>query len=224
MQDRPTAIMIFAAGRGTRMAPLTDTMPKPLVPVAGRALIDHALDLVDGIAPVVANLHYLADQLRDHLRGRDITLIHEPDLLETGGGLKNAAALLGAGPVLTLNSDAVWRGPNVLAQLAQGWDPDRMDALVSVVAPERAAGHAGAGDFMRDPSGRISRGPGLIYTGAQITKLDPVLAETETVFSLNTVWNALIAQGRLFGLPYPGQWCDVGRPSSIALAEQMLDV
>lgn len=214
--------MIFAAGRGTRMAPLTDTMPKPLVTVAGKALIDHALDLAEGCAPVVVNTHYLADQLHAHLRGRGVTLVHEPELLETGGGLKNAADILGPGPVLTLNSDAVWRGPNIVQGLVEAWRPDDMDALVSVVAPAQVRGHKGHGDFMLDDAGRVSRGPGDVYTGAQIMTLEPVLAETETVFSMNKVWDRLIAQGRLTGVRYPGQWCDVGQPSSIALAEQML--
>lgn len=222
MQDRPQALMIFAAGRGTRMAPLTDTSPKPLVQVAGKALIDHALELADGCSPVVVNTHYLADQLHAHLRGRGVTLIHEPELLETGGGLKNAADLLGPGPVLTLNSDAVWRGPNVLRSLVDAWTPRDMDALVSVVDPSRAQGHAGQGDFLLDDASRVSRGPGSVYTGAQIIKLGPILAETETFFSVNRVWDRLMTQGRVTGLAYPGHWCDVGQPSSISLAERML--
>ncbi|HKL64600.1 MAG TPA: NTP transferase domain-containing protein, partial [Roseovarius sp.] len=114
-------VMIFAAGFGTRMGALTQDRPKPLIKVAGRALIDHALDLVAGHAPsrIVVNLHYRADQLVAHLDGRGVRLSHEtPDILDTGGGLRAALPLLGDGPVLTMNSDAVWQGPNPLSHLA----------------------------------------------------------------------------------------------------------
>ena len=110
---RRFAVMIFAAGFGARMGDLTKDRPKPLITVAGRALIDHALDLV-GRGPVVVNLHYKGAQMEHHLKGRDVRLAWEPEILETGGGLKAALPLLGAGPVMTLNSDAVWTGDNPL--------------------------------------------------------------------------------------------------------------
>jgi len=216
--------MVFAAGRGTRMAPLTDAKPKPLIEVAGKALIDHALDLADGIETIVVNTHYLAEQIETHLKGRSLVIVHEATLLETGGGLKNSWPLLGPGPVLRLNSDAVWRGSNLLHDLIDAWNGTTMDALVSVVSPERAFGHKGSGDFLRDGTGRLSRGPGYIYTGAQILRTARVCSITDTVFSMNRVWDAMIASRTLYGQPYSGIWCDVGQPESINLAETMLNV
>ena len=125
--------MLFAAGFGTRMGALTAERPKPLIAVAGKPLIDHALDLVEplGLARVVANLHYKPEPLIAHLSGRGILFSHEtPDILETGGGLRHALPLLGRGPVFTMNTDAVWRGPNPLTLLAEAWNPDRMDAIL----------------------------------------------------------------------------------------------
>ena len=219
-------VMVFAAGFGTRMGALTRDTPKPLIEVAGRALIDHTLDLVEAHAPprIVVNLHYLADQLAAHLAGRDVLLSHEtPEIRDTGGGLRAALPLLGAGPVITTNSDTIWRGPNPLTHLAERWDGARMGALLLCLPPDRMRGHTGAGDFMRAGDGRLARGPGLVYTGVQI--IDPACLGDipEPVFSLNRAWDALAAQGRLFGAVYPGETCDVGRPDGIALAEAMLE-
>jgi len=218
-------VMVFAAGFGTRMGALTRDRPKPLVEVAGRALIDHTLDLVEAHAPprTVVNLHYRAEQLASHLAGRDILLSHEtPEILDTGGGLRAALPLLGEGPVLTMNSDAIWRGPNPLSHLEALWDGDRMGALLLCLPPNRVRGHAGAGDFSRDEEGRLARGPGLVYSGVQIIDPTCLAAIPEPVFSLNRAWDALITRGRLFGAVYPGELCDVGRPEGIALAEAML--
>jgi len=225
MRPAPDALMLFAAGFGTRMGALTAGRPKPLVEVSGRPLIDHALDLVAGaeIARVVANVHYRAPQIVSHLLGRPILISDESvQILETGGGLRKALPLLGGGPVFTLNTDAVWTGPNVLSMLAAAWTPDRMAGLLALVPTERALGHRGEGDFTLAPDGRISRGKGYVYTGAQI--LDPAGIETipDLAFSLNRLWDRMIAEGRLFGCVHAGQWCDVGRPESIALAETML--
>ena len=222
----PDAVMLFAAGFGKRMAPLTDTRPKPLIEVAGRPLLDHALALVDdaGLSRVVVNTHYRGDQIAAHLAARpEIAISQEvPDILETGGGLRAALPLLGAGPVFTLNTDAIWTGANPLSALRDAWDPERMDALVMLIARERANGHGGAGDFVADAEGRLTRGPGAIYAGAQILRTDGLAEIGEPVFSLNLLWDRMIARGRLFGLAHAGGWCDVGRPSSIALAERLL--
>ena len=218
-------VMIFAAGFGTRMGALTRDRPKPLIEVAGRALIDHALGLVDGYAPprIVVNLHYRADQLAAHLAGRGVNLSREtPEIRDTGGGLRAALPLLGEGPVLTMNSDAIWRGPNPLGHLAPLWDGARMGALLLCLPPRRARGHAGDGDFARAPDGRLARGKGLVYSGVQIIDPACLAGIPEEVFSLNRAWDALGEQGRLFGAVYPGHWCDVGRPEGIALAEEML--
>lgn len=218
--------MLFAAGRGTRMAPLTDDRPKPLVRVAGRPLVDHALGLVReaGLTRIVANTHYLPDRLEAHLQSAGVRVVREAELLDTGGGLRNVLPLLGEGPVITLNSDAVWRGANPIAAALRAWKPDVMDALLVLIAPERAIGHAGAGDFLCDDTGRLTRGAGMIYSGVQILKTDRLCEIADQVFSLNLLWDLLAASGRLFGLEYMGDWCDVGRPESIALAEAMLDV
>lgn len=216
--------MLFAAGFGTRMGAMTADRPKPLIPVAGRPLIDHALALADaaGIGRVVANLHYRGDQIRRHLSGRDILFSEEqPHILETGGGLRAALPLLGAGPVFTLNTDAVWTGPNPLETLATAWKAD-MGALLLLAPVSRTRGHGARGDFTLSPDGRILRGGDMVYLGAQI--LDPAGLDqiAEPIFSLNRQWDALIAQGRAFGTLHPGLWCDVGRPEGIAEAETML--
>lgn len=222
---RPTSVMVFAAGFGTRMGRLTQTQPKPMIPVAGRPLIDHALQLVEGhgFDPIVANLHYLPDQIRDHLGGRNIHFSDETaEILETGGGLKAALPLLGTGPVLTMNTDAVWAGPNPVSILTQAWSPDEMDALLLCIPRESAVGHTGQGDFLLGRDGRLTRGPGLVYSGVQIIKTDLLHQIKERSFSLNILWNQMLDQDRAFGLGYPGKWCDVGRPEGIKLAEDML--
>ncbi|MBM7067230.1 nucleotidyltransferase family protein [Actibacterium sp. 188UL27-1] len=225
MRDHPRALMLFAAGFGTRMGDLTRDRPKPLIPVAGSPLIDHALEQIDALMldRVVVNLHYCGDQIRDHLRDRpDIAFSHEhPDILETGGGLRQALPLLGVDPVYTFNTDAVWAGPNPLTLLRDAWDPATMDALVLLVPLDQTVGHTGTGDFLIDPAGRLTRGKGPVYAGAQILKTDRLSDIAETKFSLNTVWNQMIADRTLFGLIYPGHWADVGRPDGIALAEAM---
>ncbi|WP_306006470.1 nucleotidyltransferase family protein [Aquicoccus porphyridii] len=226
MRDHPDAIMLFAAGFGTRMGALTAEWPKPMIRVSGRPLIDHALSLVApmNLARVVANLHYRPEPLIEHLDGRDIAFSHEtPDILDTGGGLRHALPHLGPGPVFTMNTDAVWRGPNPLSLLAGAWNPDEMDALLICVPRARAIGHAGEGDFLLDDTGRIARGPGHVYGGVQIIKTDLLHDIPDRVFSLNLLWDRMAGADRLFGLPYPGKWCDVGHPEGIALAERMLE-
>ncbi len=225
MIGTPQAAMLFAAGFGTRMGALTKDRPKPLIDVAGRPLIDHALDLVDALRPlrVVANLHYHADQLADHLAARDVALSREePRILETGGGLRAALPLLGPGPVFTLNTDAVWAGPNPLRMLRDRWNPDRMDALLMCIPVGQTLGHSGPGDFTQDETGRITRGAGLVYGGAQILKTDGLRDIAEDVFSLNLLWDRMLDRKRLFALSYPGRWCDVGRPEGIAMAEGLI--
>jgi MurNAc alpha-1-phosphate uridylyltransferase len=216
--------MIFAAGRGTRMGVLTADRPKPLIPVAGRALIDHAIDLtaaLPGAVPLV-NLHYKGWMIRDHLAGRNLSFSEEDILLETGGGLRAALPLLPPGPVLTLNADAVWSGPNPLTRLTAAWDGLRMDALLMLVPLARATGHQGRGDFAIDPDGRLSRRGPWVYTGAQMVNPNGLNSFTEAVFSMNRLWDQAAAAGRLFGVVHDGGWCDVGQPSSIPLAEQLL--
>lgn len=225
---RPFPLMLFAAGKGTRMGALTAHCPKPLIPVAGRALIDHALALAAsaGVRPIVVNTHYLGDQIAAHLAGQGVAISDERDLLlETGGGLRKALPLLGQSPVMTLNSDAVWTGQNPLMQLADHWDEARMDALLLLAPAGAVRGHAGRGDFLMDDQGHLARtngAPGLVYLGAQILRTDRLGEIPDHVFSLNRLWDRLIAQGRVFGLVHQGGWCDVGKPEGIAEAEALL--
>jgi MurNAc alpha-1-phosphate uridylyltransferase len=225
MRDHPTALMMFAAGFGTRMKHLTKDQPKPMIKVAGTALIDHSLALAKGAGcdPIVANLHYKPDVLARHLEGSGVTTLTElPDILETGGGLRNALPVLGNGPVYTMNTDAVWAGPNPIKQLAEAWNPDEMDALLMCIPTAQAVGHEGTGDFTLGADGRIIRGPGVVYSGVQIIKTDLLKDITKDAFSLNLIWNEMFKDNRMFGLSYPGKWCDVGHPDGITLAENML--
>lgn len=218
-------LMIFAAGKGTRMAPLTDTIPKPLIEVAGRKLLDRALDLGRdaGVQRVVVNTHYLGQQIRDHLRGSDVGISDESDaLLETGGGLRKALPMLGDGSVITLNPDVIWTGPNPLSALQMAWDPQRMDALLMLVPHDRARGRIGPGDFSIDHTGRIDRKGDLVYAGCQIVSPERLAEIRDDAFSLNKLWDLLIADGRAYGITHPGGWCDLGRPETIPLAEAML--
>ena len=216
-------VMLFAAGLGTRMAPLTAARPKPLIAVGDRTLLDHALDLtrVPCVTRRVVNVHYRADMIRQHLAGQDVAISSEDPLLETGGGLRHALPLLGDGPVMTLNTDAVWRGANPLSQLAAAWRTG-MEALLLLVPLARVVGHSGQGDFRIGADGRLTRGPGDVYTGAQIIRTDRLADVPQDAFSLNVMWDAMAARGGLFGLAYDGAWCDVGRPDSIPLAENLL--
>ncbi len=216
--------MIFAAGFGTRMGALTAARPKPLIAVAGRALIDHALDLAEGagVTKTVVNLHYLGAQIEAHLSGRGVALAWErARILDTGGGLRAALPLLPEGPVFTLNSDAVWTGANPLSTLRTAWDGTRMEALL-LLGPHMAQG----ADFTRDSAGRIGRAAGGVghrYLGAQILDPSGLAAIPEEAFSLNRLWDRIIAEGRASGAVHPGGWCDVGHPGGIAEAEAMLE-
>ena len=233
----PAAAMVMAAGLGRRMRPLTATMPKPLVEVAGRPLIDHALDRlhVAGVARVVVNVHYLPDSLEAHLKNRvedvEISISDErKQLLETGGGLKRALPLIDADPFLVVNSDNLWiDGPvDTLRLLAAGWDEARMDALLLLVPHARAHCHRGRGDFHMSRLGAVRRrkpngvGP-FVYTGIQMmSKRLFEDALPEGPFSTNILWDRAIAAGRCFGIVHQGLWFDIGRPDSIKQAEAIL--
>jgi MurNAc alpha-1-phosphate uridylyltransferase len=220
--------MVFAAGLGTRMGALTRDRPKPLIAVAGRPLIDHALAVVRGagVPRVVVNVHAHAAQMRAYLAlaaPEVLVSVEEAERLETGGGLKRALPLLGPGPVFTLNADMVWSGPNPLTALAAGWTDGARLCLVPRTA---ATGHTGPGDFFLEPGDRLRRrgaAPTADYVYAGAERIDPaaLVGFAGEVFSLNPVWDALIAQGRLTGVVHPGGWVDVGRPEGIALAEAL---
>ncbi|MFV1439874.1 MULTISPECIES: nucleotidyltransferase family protein [unclassified Phaeobacter] len=219
--------MIFAAGFGTRMRHLTADQPKPMIPVAGRPLIDRALDMAREVAPtvIVANSHYKGDILARHLADSEVVISPEqPQILDTGGGLRQALPLLGApdGPVYTVNPDVVWRGPNPLRLLRAAWDPERMDALLACIPIARTIGRSGGGDFHTDGDGRLQRGGDLVYGGVQLLRTNRLAEIEETVFSLNTLWDLMAQEDRLFALEYPGHWCDVGTPEGIPLAEELI--
>lgn len=226
---KPHALMLFAAGFGTRMGALTATRPKPLIEVAGKPLIDHALAQAEGLGidRIVVNVHYLAAQIVAHLANRPEVRIADETagILETGGGLRAALPLLGAGPVFVMNTDGVWTGRNPLGELATAWDPAHMDVLLLLLPPEHFTGHRGTGDFLMDAEGRLQRAegrPGLTYIGAHLTCTDRLHAIPDKAFSLNTLWDDAIARGRAFGLIHQGGCADVGRPESIAEAERLL--
>ncbi len=227
--------MLMAAGLGKRMRPLTATRPKPLVKVAGKALMDHALDRLaaGGIKTVVVNVHYLADTVEAHLRTRkdmDFRISDErAKLLETGGGLIHAKPLLGDKPFICANSDNLWiDGPaETLGMMQRLWDPERMDALLLLVPLARANCHSGPGDFHMDANGRLTRrktahvAP-FVFTGVQILSPRLLVDPPADVFSTNIFWNRAIAAGRLYGAVHQGLWFDVGTPQAIPVVESMI--
>jgi MurNAc alpha-1-phosphate uridylyltransferase len=226
MRDIPNVIMLFAAGFGTRMGALTANTPKPLVQVAGRALIDHALTEVEAVTleTKVVNCHYFPEQIKAHFRDQDdITIIEEVgEILETGGGLKNALPLLGDGPVFTMNTDAVWSGENPLNALLKAWNPAKMDALLLCVPKANAIGHEGRGNLHLAQDGQLSYGAGSIYTGLQIVKTAALNEIKQSSFSVKLLWEKYFAENRMYGLEFDGKWCDVGTPEGVKLAEAML--
>lgn len=231
----PETAMVLAAGQGKRMRPVSATTPKPLVKVAGAALIDHCLDglAAAGVKRAVVNVHYLADLVEAHIKGRRVPKIAISDerdaLLDTGGGTKRALPLLSAGPFLLRNSDSFWiEGvrPN-LNWLAGGWDEARMDALLLLASTVKAVGYSGRGDFMLDKDGRLSRRPErmvapFVYAGAAI--LSPRLFESapDGAFSLNVLFNRAIETGRLFGVRLDGLWINVENPGAIEAAAEAI--
>lgn len=218
--------LILAAGFGTRMGALTADRPKPLIKVAGRTLLDHAIDAAHGTGPITVNAHAHAEQIAAHLEGTPLHLQHEdPDILDSGGAVKRLAQSLPAGPMATLNADNVWTGDAPIAQLMAAFDPAKMGALLLLTPRAEAVGRTGVGDFSMDADGRLTLDKlpeSHVYTGAQI--LDPSACRTDPrdVFSLRDVWLDCAAQGRLFGLLHKGRWADVGYPDAIAVAERML--
>ena len=229
----PQTAMIMAAGKGTRMGALTRVTPKPMLKVAGRPLIDHALARAaeGGARRAVVNLHHLGEQIRDHLSGREAPQVVFSDeaeaLLDTGGGVRKARPLLGEAPVYVLNSDALWTGAAPLPTLAAAWDDARMDALLHFVRREDAVAYTRAGDFFLDAAGRPSRrgeapSAPYIYASAQIIRPSAFEGFPEGPFSTNLVWDRLIAAGRLFAVVHEGAWVDVGTPEGLAAAEATL--
>jgi N-acetyl-alpha-D-muramate 1-phosphate uridylyltransferase len=229
-----TTGMVLSAGLGLRMRPITDKIPKPLVPVAGRCLLDRALDhyAEAGLTRAVVNTHHLADQIKAHVAGRarpPIELSHEPQLLETGGGVLNALPLLGEAPFFVANSDAMWlNGPvPALTRLARAWNGAVMDALLLVSVIPGTLGYEGRGDFYMDGVGRLKRrlergiAP-FLFTGVQILHPRLFAGEAPGKWSLNRVYDKALAAERLYGLRHDGAWYHVGTPAGLAAVEARL--
>ena len=227
--------MVLAAGLGKRMRPLTASQPKPMVRVAGKPLLDHALDQLEaaGVAKAVVNVHYLPASIEGHLAGRKrgpATTISDEraQLLETGGGMAKALPLL-PDPFFAINSDNIWlEGPrDAFAELSSAWDPAAMDALLLLVPHARALNYKGKGDFHLDPLGRVSRRPSgrvapFIYSGIQLVSHRLMRDAPEGPFSTNVLWNRAIGEGRLYGITFTGMWFEVGDPGAIAPTEAWL--
>jgi len=227
--------MVLAAGLGKRMRPLTATQPKPLVRVAGKPLIDYALDQLDsaGVAKAVVNVHYLPDAIEGHLGARRAgpatSISNERDvLLETGGGMVRALPLL-PDPFFALNSDNVWLdGPrNAFAELSNAWDPERMDGLLLLVPHARALNYKGKGDFHLDGLGRVARRRSgriapFIYSGIQLVSHRLLRDAPQGAFSTNVLWNRAIEEGRLYGISHTGLWFEVGDPAAVRATEDWL--
>jgi MurNAc alpha-1-phosphate uridylyltransferase len=232
----PDTAMVMAAGLGKRMRPLTAARPKPLIEVAGKALIDHVLDRLRaaGVKKIVVNVHYLADALEAHLTARakdfDIQVSDERGLLlETGGGMIRAEPMIKADPFLAINSDNYWvDGPSdTLRLLASLWREDEMDALLLLVPQARAGNHHGQGDFHMMADGRLARrqkgkvAP-FVFTGIQLVSKRLLRDAPDGPFSTNILWDRAIKEGRCFGAVHQGLWFDVGNPAAIKATERAL--
>lgn len=236
MTDKVTTAMVLAAGLGKRMRPLTDVMPKPLVRLKGKPLIDHVLDRLaaGGISRAVVNVHYLPDLIEAHVAKRtvpSIVISNERDaLLDTGGGVVRALPLLGDKPFLIHNSDSVWIdgvGSNI-ARLIEAFDPDRMDSLMLLANGATSLGYEGRGDFCMDSDGVLlrrdeQRESPFVFTGVSIAH--PRLFENAPsgAFSLNKLWDRAIDKRRLYGLRLDGVWMHVGTPQSVEEAERWIE-
>lgn len=230
--ERPTTAFVLAAGKGTRMRPLTNKIPKPLVPLAGKPLIDHVLDRLKaaGIENAIVNVHHHADKLEAHLKSRKapkITISDERDaLLDTGGGVMRALPRLGPKPFLIHNSDSVWiegMGNNLERLMAQ-WRDDAMDALLLVAPLATSLGYDGLGDFDMDGNGVLARRASarlspFIFTGVSIAHPRMFADAPSGAFSLNLLWDRAIEAGRLYGTRLDGVWMHVGTPEAVAEAE-----
>jgi MurNAc alpha-1-phosphate uridylyltransferase len=231
MSGAPKTAMVLAAGLGARMRPITDTLPKPLVKVAGKALLDWGLDSLAaaGVEKAVVNVHYLPDQIVAHVAVRPVPEIVISDeregLLDSAGGIVKALPALGGEPFFVLNADTFWiDGPEPnLRRLAAQWDPERMDILLLLSALENATGHSGGTDFLLAADGRLARAAGapsgLIYAGAGILHPRIFAGAPVAQTSLNRYFDQAIAAGRLFGMPLSGSWITVGTPDAIQPAE-----
>ena len=232
---RAKRAMVLAAGLGNRMRPITETLPKPLVPVAGKPLIDYAFNRLEsaGVEAVVVNVHYLAELVEHHVAGRTAPSIivsdERDELLKTGGGIKRALPHLGDDAFLLLNSDSFWiegARPN-LDILMDRWIDADMDALLLLASTVSSVGYEGAGDFEMDSQGRLSRRVDhdvtpFVYSGVAMLHPRLFAGAPEGAFSLNVLFDKAIEAGRLFGARMDGIWLHVGTPDAIGEAEEAI--
>lgn len=232
----PKVAMVMAAGLGTRMRPLTETRPKALIEVGGKALIDHVLDRLAeaGVETAVVNVHHFADQMEAHLAGRTHPRIlisdERAELLDSGGGVKHARALLGDDPVWVANIDSLWieGATPALETLKAMWDPKAMDICLLLVPRGQGIGFEGPRGFFRDASGRLMHSAEpepptpFAFVGVQIIKPQVLDAEPDRAFSMVPVWRRLSAEGRLYGAVMDGFWMHVGDPAARDEAEARL--
>jgi MurNAc alpha-1-phosphate uridylyltransferase len=225
--------MVFAAGLGSRMRPLTDRIPKPLVRVAGKALVDYTLDaLADaGVETAIVNVHHLADQIETHLASRREPRILISDerelLLDQGGGIKKALPLIGDAPFFICNTDAFWRdgGAAHVRALASAWRPSEMDILLLLARTQGNVGVDWAGDFDMDADGRLSQPAGkraYVYAGVGVISPELFRDVEEEVFRLSPYFFSAAQEGRLFGVAADAQWLHVGSIAAIDEAERVL--
>jgi len=227
--------MVLAAGYGQRMRPLTLTRPKPLVEVAGRALIDYGFDRLRaaGVEEAVVNVHYLPEQIeawaKRQAAPRIVISDERGDILDTGGGVARALPLLGEDPFFVINSDSFWvdDGVPALDRLRAAWDDRRMDCLLLLSPLDRTVGYDGQGDFVMADDGRLARrtagqGTPLAFIGGYLVAPRLFKDAPAGKFSMNLLWDRAIAAGRLFGIAHSGRWLHVGTPHAIALAEDAL--
>jgi MurNAc alpha-1-phosphate uridylyltransferase len=231
---RARTAMVLSAGYGERMRPLTSHMPKPLVKLAGRTLIDHVLDRLAaaGVETAVVNVHYLREQLEVHLRERPgrppkTVISDERDLLlDTGGGTKKALPELGAGPFFIHNSDSVWSegASPALPHMLRLWDASRMDCLLLLAPLSTSIGYGARGDFDMAPDGRLTRRGKrqmvpFAFAGVSLCEARLFEDAPDGPFSLNLLWDRALAKGRLYGVRLDGRWMHVGTPEALAEAE-----
>lgn len=235
MSTNITRAMIMAAGFGTRMRPLTNKIPKPLVKVQGRALIDHVMDrLVEaGVKTIVVNIHYMGDQIKAHVEKRkdvEIIISDETDtILDSGGGIFKALPHFKGEPFYHANADTVWveGASHALPRLRAAWDPYNMDALMLLASTVTTVCYEGRGDFMMDSEGRLSRVPeGRIspFVWMSMEILHPRLFDgmQPGKFSINPLWDKAIAKGRLYGQRLDGVWMHIDRPEAVTQSEEYL--
>lgn len=232
----PKNAMVLAAGFGKRLRPITEKLPKPLVQVHGRTLIDRTIDRLEdaGVTKVVVNVHHLGEQISRHMLDREspeIVISREKEILDTGGGIANALPLLGDEPFFASNADTLWLNgsQDALKRMTLEWDSDKMDGLLLLHSTVEAYGYSGRGDFCADPMGLLTRRPEsevspFLYTGVQI--LHPRMFDgiDDDIFSMNLLYNRAMENQRLYGIIHDGEWFHVGTPEGLADAESYMEL